>query len=230
MSINVIRRVMELKDNFIREKWRMTIVNLNSEISQTNLMYEACLAVKKSPFDVDKKQPESEVSSRYGSNNVITVPFTERLDSKRKKPSCSERFGGRLPFQKEDKTDPIDYFNENNIEINPLKNIYTEPRVNKREDKDKDFIRIEKKSSITSSNNSNKVVNHLKSKSKNEYEKENFMNANLEMKTNNILDFTSDIEFTMNDFPKFKHTHSSIDKDMSMNNDPPEGKVYSKSK
>jgi hypothetical protein len=217
---------MELKDNFIKEKWKMTLANLNFEISQTNQIFESCKAVKNSPFDLDKKQPETESAfNKKNNNNLFMVPFSDRTEGKRKKPGFSDRFGGKLPFQhQDDKSDPLDYFNDNNIEINPLKNIYSEPRI-KKEEKEKDFTRIEK---ISSNTNSNKAVRHIKNKSKNDFDKEKIMNV--EKKTDNFLDSTSELDFTMSDFPRLMHTHSNIDKNESMVLDPPEEKIFTKSK
>jgi hypothetical protein len=211
----------ELKDNFIKEKWKMTLANLNSEIAHTHQIYESCKAVKNSKFDCDNKNFDSEISylKQNSNNNIVMVPFSDGGDKKKRMPNL-DHFGGRLPFQNErQKTDPLEILNDN-IDMYPLKNIFTENKF-KKEVKGKDYIRINKKSTTSS----NKVVNHIKTQSKNDFDKESYL---IDKKNSNILDYTMDLDSQM-DFAVLKHTNSNLEKHEPLIFEPVEEKNILKS-
>jgi len=193
----------ELNDIFIKEKWKMTLANLNSEIAHTHQIYESCKAVKNSKFDFDKKNFDSVIPhlKPNSNNNIIMVPFSDGDDKKKRMPNL-DHFGGRLPFQNErQKSEPLEILNDN-IDMYPLKNIFTENKF-KKEVKGKDYIRVNKKSTTSS----NKVVNHIKTQSKNDFDKESYL---IDKKSSNILDNTNDLDSQMN-FPVLKQFNSNLE-------------------
>jgi hypothetical protein len=201
----------------------MSLANLNSELSQTIDAYESCKLVKNCIFDYDKRMIDSESNSNKKNSNLIIVPFA---GGEKKRINNLDHFGGKLPFERDNnRNDPLDYFSENNIELNPLKNIYSE-RVIKKEEKEKDYIRVVRK---PTSYKSNKVVNNnVRIIPRNDFDKFNITNS--DNISDNILDNTVDLDLNLKDFLEGKNGNCNFEENVPVPHDQSVEKVMSKSK
>ena len=106
MSIVLIinfRRLEEISDPFLKEKWKMTEANIKSEIKHVVQIYDVCTSIKNDNFDYSKKQVE-EVNNKKN-ENILIIPVNDK-EKKHKIPNI-QHFGGKMPFNNDD---PVDIF------------------------------------------------------------------------------------------------------------------------
>ena len=121
IALSIVQaRYKEITEEFIKQKWKMTELNLKSEIAQTKQILEVCKTLKNEYFDYAKKQVDTdEISQRKLKEDNILV-FDMSSSGKRKTQPNVSHFGGVRPFNNGNNTiyDPFNAFA--NDEINGI--------------------------------------------------------------------------------------------------------------
>lgn len=149
----------EIKDEFLREKWKITEANIKSEIAHTIQILEICKNLKN--FDYDKKQMEDSNANIKKNKNLLVIPFDskEKIPQQKKLPNVNY-FGGKLPFnQTKENEDPFDDFKKG--EINALGKDLNDVNVNNRNNPTNRYCK-ENDESIQSSNILNSFCKNAK--------------------------------------------------------------------
>ena len=121
IALSIVQaRYKEITEEFIKQKWKMTELNLKSEIAQTKQILEVCKTLKNADFNYAKKQVDTdEISQRKLKEDNILV-FDMSSSGKRKTQPNVSHFGGVRPFNNGNNTlyDPFNPFA--NDEINGI--------------------------------------------------------------------------------------------------------------
>ncbi len=121
IALSIVQaRYKEITEEFIKQKWKMTELNLKSEIAQTKQILEVCKTLKNADFNYSKKQVDTdEISQRKLKEDNILV-FDMSSSGKRKTQPNVSHFGGVRPFNNGNNTiyDPFNPFA--NDEINGI--------------------------------------------------------------------------------------------------------------
>jgi hypothetical protein len=188
------QRVNEIKDEFLREKWKITELNVKAEINQTIQIFELCKNLKNENFDYDKKQYEDSAINRSNQNTFV-VPFDsgERKPNQKKMPNVNH-FGGKKPFsQIKENQDPFEDFNKQ--EINSI---------------GKDLNQIEMNLGLNNFNNNNN-----RAKNNNRYniqDKETILNINKNINTNKNNISSSILNSFCKDLPSANENYFNFNK------------------
>ena len=121
-SLNIIQaRYKEISEPRIKEKWKMTELNIKLEINQTQQILDLCNKLKNEDFDYRKKQVECDdiIRQKYKDSNVLVFDMSGNK-GKGSQPNTAH-FGGRRPFShvgNQTMSDPFGDFR--NDEINGI--------------------------------------------------------------------------------------------------------------
>ena len=105
-------RYKEITEEFIKPKWKMTELNLKSEIAQTKQILELCKTLKNEYFDYKKKQVDTDDISQRKLKDENILVFDMSSGKKQKAQPNISHFGGVKPFQNGNTTiyDPFNPF------------------------------------------------------------------------------------------------------------------------
>ena len=117
IAIIIIKnRLNELTEESIKAKWKMTLLNIQSEVNIISNMYKFCLNIKDIDFDYNRSQvlTKEEEEQKFKNQNLLVFDMT---NNGRSKPNLSY-FGGKEPFSHNNNVhlnDPFRPFRDRNI-------------------------------------------------------------------------------------------------------------------
>ena len=116
IALEIIQaRKKEVKVGVLRDKWKMTELNIKSEISQTKQMLEACKTLTNIDFNYFKKQIESNEIKKKKLQEKGVMVFDMSNGNRSSGPN--QNYFGSAPFSFKDpsKQDPFSVFNKDPI-------------------------------------------------------------------------------------------------------------------
>lgn len=111
------KRQSELTEAFIKQKWKMTELNVKSEIAQTKQILDLCKTLKINDFDYSKRQMESEedYQRRVKDENIMVFDMNPKKGVRSK---GNINYFGKKPFQlgnSQGSEDPFENFKYDEI-------------------------------------------------------------------------------------------------------------------
>ena len=109
-------RINELTEDSIKSKWKMTLINLKSEVDHIENLYKICLNIKDTDFNYSKNQEltKEEEAQRIKNQNILVFDMSN--NNKRTKPNIE--YFGKEPFSHNGNAplnDPFRPFRDRNI-------------------------------------------------------------------------------------------------------------------
>ncbi len=117
LALNLVSsRMNELTEESIKSKWKMTLINLKSEVDQIENLYKTCLNIKDIDFNYSKNQELTKEEEAQKIKNQNILVFDMSNNNRRTKPNIE--YFGKEPFSHNGNAplnDPFTPFRDRNI-------------------------------------------------------------------------------------------------------------------